>query len=141
MPEIGVYQPVAERGRQCGAVLGRHQEAGSATFARLAQSLRQPTDRRRDDRQPTSQSLGDHHSVGLSARGQHQHVGRSVGVGQVVADLHARKTDPVTDPGYFGLKPQAFDEHRVAVERPDTDAPPRQIRGGGQRSEQYPCAS
>jgi hypothetical protein len=45
-----------------------------------------------------------HLSVRLSARSQHQHVGRSVRVGQVVADLHARKTDPATDPGCFGLK-------------------------------------
>ena len=36
----------------------------------------------------------------------------------------------------LGPKPQLFDEHGLAVERPDADAPPRQIRDGGQRSEQ-----
>ena len=112
LSEVGVGQPAAQRGRQRSAVTGRHQEAGPAAIARPAQSLRQPADRRRDDRQSARQSLGDHHAVRLGVRGEHQHVGRWRTRGRGRRRSAGRKTDPVGDAGLL----------RPRCRRPSTNA-------------------
>ncbi len=135
-PQLGIAQPTRERGGERGRVTRRDEQTWTAPVSRVTESVRQPTDGRRDHRQATRERLGDDHPVGLAERRDHEHVRGGISQVELVARTRAGETDPIADSGLLRPAVQEIGEVTIAIEGSHKDAMPRQFADGGEGREQ-----
>jgi hypothetical protein len=70
----GIDEPAPQRGAEGRRVAGRDEQARPGSVRSVPEGLGHAADLGGEDRQPARQGLGDHHPVGLAARGEHEQV-------------------------------------------------------------------